>query len=85
MYNIDGTNVTTAIASASGTIFTIISENIYYQIVFGALTLIGLILNILYTIWKWYRKAKEDGKITIDEVDELMDDLHSIRKDGKDE
>ena len=47
------------------------------------LTIIATIVSLVYTIWKWWKKAKEDGKITEDEVDELMDDIHQITNDKK--
>ena len=43
-------------------------------------TLFSVILNIAYNVWRWWRKSKEDGKISMDEVDELVD----IVKDGSD-
>lgn len=45
------------------------------------LTIVATIVSLVYTIWKWWKKAKEDGKITEDEVDELMDDIHQITND----
>ena len=43
-------------------------------------TIFSVILNIAYNIWRWWRKSKEDGKISMNEVDELVD----IVKDGSD-
>ena len=43
-------------------------------------TIFSVILNIAYNVWRWWRKSKEDGKISMDEVDELVD----IVKDGSD-
>ena len=34
--------------------------------------LCGLV-TLAFTIYKWYNKAKRDGKITMDEVEELVD------------
>lgn len=45
------------------------------------LTIIATIVSLVYTIWKWWKKAKADGKITEDEVDELMDDIHQVTND----
>lgn len=42
------------------------------QIILACVT---FLVTISYTIWKWYKKAKEDGKITKDEVEELVDDI----------
>ena len=61
-------------------IFTAIqTDEVLRWISFG-FTLVSVILTIAYNIWRWWRKSKEDGKITIDEVDELVD----IVKDGSD-
>lgn len=45
------------------------------------LTIIATIVSLVYTIWKWWKKAKADGKITEDEVDELIDDIHQVTND----
>ena len=47
------------------------------------LTIISTIVSISYVIWKWWRKAKADGKITEDEVDDLMDDIKDITDKNK--
>lgn len=61
-------------------IFTAIqTDEVLRWISFG-FTLVSVILTIAYNIWRWWRKSKEDGKITMDEVDELVD----IVKDGSD-
>lgn len=79
---LDSSNVLTAISTVYGTFMSLVTESQVYQIIIAILTILGLTFNIAYTIWKWYRKASKDGKITPDEVDELMDDLHNIKKDG---
>lgn len=43
--------------------------------------ILASLVTIAYIVWKWYKKAKQDGKITKDEVEDLFDDL----KDFKDE
>lgn len=61
-------------------IFTAIqTDEVLRWISFG-FTLLSVILTIAYNIWRWYRKSKEDGKISMKEVDELVD----IVKDGSD-
>lgn len=51
-----------------------------------AITILTTIVSLAYTIWKWYKKAKQDGKITEDEIDDLADEIHdSIKKDDKKE
>lgn len=59
-------------------IFTAVqTDEVLRWISFG-FTLLSVILTIAYNIWRWYRKSKEDGKISMKEVDELGD----IIKDG---
>ena len=38
--------------------------------------LITIVCSIVIPFIKWWKKAKADGKITEEEVDELMDELH---------
>lgn len=47
------------------------------------ITIISTLVSLAYIIWKWWKKAKEDGKITEDEVNDLMDDIHQINNDKK--
>lgn len=81
---LDSSNVFTMISTIYGTIVTTIAENQVYQIIIAVLTIIGLVFNILYTAWKWYRKANADGKITPDEVDDLFEEEKKVI-DGKDD
>ena len=61
-------------------IFTAIqTDEVLRWISFG-FTLVSVILTIAYNIWRWYRKSKEDGKISMKEVEELGE----IIKDGSD-
>lgn len=55
------------------------TDEVLRWISFG-FTLFSVILNIAYNVWRWWRKSKEDGKISMKEVDELGD----IIKDGSD-
>ena len=53
------------------------TDEVLRWVAFG-FTIFSVILNIAYNIWRWWRKSKEDGKISMNEVDELVD----IVKDG---
>ena len=55
------------------------TDEVLRRISFG-FTIFSVILNIAYNIWRWWKKSKEDGKISMNEVDELVD----IVKDGSD-
>ena len=59
-------------------IFTAIqTDEVLRWVAFG-FTIFSVILNIAYNIWRWWKKSKEDGKISMKEVDELGE----IIKDG---
>lgn len=57
------------------TIFTSIQDNEIYQVIQMVLSLLSGALVIAYTIWKWYVRAKKDGKITIEEIDDGIEEL----------
>ena len=70
--------------SIFGTIMTIIQANEILQIIQAILTVIGLLVTLSYTIWKWYKKAKADGKIEENEIDELIDEIDKVTKKEED-
>ena len=39
------------------------------------LTAISVMISIAFTLYKWHKKALEDGRITTDELSELVDEL----------
>lgn len=43
----------------------------YIQLALGILL---TVVGIAYRVWKWYKEAKADGKITADEVKQLVDE-----------
>ena len=59
------------------TVGTMMQTNISYEIVSLVVTILGLIVTIITTIIlpliRWYKKSKEDGKITMDEISEGID------------
>lgn len=71
--------------SALGTIFTAIQTNEVFQYISLGMTILSTLVALVYTIWKWYRKAKADGKITEDEIDELVDDVNQVVNKKEDE
>lgn len=44
----------------------------YIQLGLGIL---ATIISIAFSVWKWWKKASADGKITKDEIKELSDEL----------
>lgn len=60
------------------------------------LAIITAITTLAFTIWKWYKVAKSDGKITIDEIgdlaekiktegDKIAEDVNKIKEESKNE
>lgn len=66
-----------------------IQTNELFSIISWVLTILATLVTIVYTLWKWYRKAKADGKIDEDEIEEGLkitkDGLDTLTKKGKDE
>lgn len=56
-----------------GTILTAVQTNQIFQTISLILTCIATALTIAYTVWKWWKKASEDGKIDEEEVKDLID------------
>lgn len=75
------------IGTAFGGILTALQTDVVFQYISLALTILSTLVAIAFTIWKWWKKASEDGKITKEEIEELEDDLkeHIDKKEGKDE
>ena len=58
-----------------GFCFTAIQTDRLLSYISLALTIIATIVSIAFTIYKWYNKAKADGHIDKEEVDDLLDEL----------
>ena len=71
----------TWLGSVFGTIGTALQTDEVLRYVSLGITILSTLFSLTYTIWKWWRKAKEDGKIEEKEVDELMDDIHNVIDD----
>lgn len=72
------------VGCGTGWIVAAISSNEVYQVIEIVLALISTLVTVFYTIWKWYKKANEDGEITDDEKKELVEDIKDAVK-GEDE
>jgi len=73
------------IGSTFGGVMTALQTNETLQIIQGILSIIAVLITIAYTIWKWYKKASKDGKITEEEYDELFDDLMEVKEENLDD
>lgn len=61
--------------SGISTVLTITQTNEVFQTVQLIFSILAFLVTIAYTVWKWYKKAKQDGKITPEEVEELFENL----------
>ena len=56
-------------------ILTALQTNELYQLIELILSVVASIVLIAIKFIQWYNMAKKDGKITKDEIDELIDDV----------
>ena len=74
--------ITEAIAGLS----TVLQPDEALRIVSLVLTCLSVAISVAFTIFKWYKEAKRDGKIDADEVDDLVnkikDDIDKGSKNG---
>ena len=54
---------------------TALQTDEYLRIISFALTCISVTLSVAFTVFKWYKTAKADGRITTDELTELVEEL----------
>lgn len=73
-------NLDIATTTFSGLLTALQTDEVFKWVGF-ILTLLSALVGIAYRIWHWYKDAKEDGKITADEVKKLGE----IVKSGTDE
>ena len=66
------------IGTPIGVICTALQTNEIMQYIQLGLTILSTAVALAFTIWNWWRKAKADGKITEDEVDEIVNDVNDI-------
>lgn len=66
-------NVVSWVGSGFAGIFTAVQVDDILKWVSLALTIISVLVSISYNLYKWYQRAKADGKITKEEVKEGVD------------
>ena len=71
-----------SICGNAGTyVLAAIQSNEILQIISFVLSTITSIVIIALRLWAWYKKAKADGKIEKEEIDEAIDIVESSKKD----
>lgn len=63
-------NIVGWVCSGVAGIFTTLQENPVIQVISFCLTILSVLVSLAYTLWKWYRRAKADKKITEEEIEE---------------
>ncbi len=56
-----------------------------FEIIQIIASIIVSLLTVAYIVWKWYKKAKEDGKIEAEEVVDLVDQNKNEIGDDEDD
>lgn len=64
-----------------GAVLTVVQTNQVFQLISLILTCIATAVALGFTIYKWYKAAKADGKIDDKEVEELVDIVKNGTKD----
>ena len=62
-------------------VLTVAQSNETFQIIELVVSIVVSIVILAYRLWKWWKEAKKDGKITKEEIEEGVD----IIVDGVDE
>ena len=65
-----GTGITSILAATQ-------TREVFQIIELIVAILVGLV-TLAYTIYKWYKRATADGKITEEEVDELVEEVKPV-------
>lgn len=52
-----------------------LQPNEIFQIIQFALATLMVLVGIAYKIWRWYKEAKSDGKITGDEIKQIINEV----------
>lgn len=63
-------NIVGWVGSGIAVILTTLQENPVIQVISFCLTILSVLVSLAYTLWKWYRRAKADKKITDEEIEE---------------
>ena len=66
------------------TMVTVSQTNEVFQTIQIIISALAGAVALAYTIWRWYRNAKKDGKISEDEVDDLFEQI-TKKEDSEDE
>ena len=66
------------------TMVTVSQTNEVFQTIQIIISALAGAVALAYTIWRWYKNAKKDGKISEDEVDDLSQQITKKEEDKDD-
>lgn len=58
------------IGDGIGVLFTAIQTEQVFKIISLVITIISITVSLAYTLYRWYKDAKKDGKIDAEEIKE---------------
>ena len=61
-------------------VLTIVQTNEVFQIISLVLTIITTLLTFIFTIYKWIKLSKEDGKIDEDEIKQGIEIVEDFKE-----
>ena len=68
------------IGTGISAILTIVQTNEVFQIVSLVLTILTTLLTFIFTIYKWIKLSKEDGKIDEDEIKQGIEIVEDFKE-----
>lgn len=68
------------ILNGLGVVGTAIQTEAVFRVISLILTIIATLLSIGITCWSWWLKAKKDGKLTPEELEELKKKLEEEKE-----
>lgn len=68
-----------------GYAMSVVQTNEILQIVSFVLSTLTSVVIIAFRLWAWWKKAKEDGKISKEEIEEAIDILENEKEKKDDE
>lgn len=82
---VDNYNLFSYIAGGASAMISALLDNPVAQWTIFGLSILLIVLNIISTIISLWKKAKADGKVTLDEVKDIVDGAADAVKDGLDQ
>lgn len=64
------------VGSLLGGILTALQYDEVLRWVNLALAILSAVTTIAYTVYKWWKSARKDGRVDIDEIGDLLEQLH---------